>query len=367
MSSFGVSLYLTTLLVVFYLLIKRVVGKKATIRVLLGLLLLMFIPGLFMDVQIWGAVKRNNMSLFFILLILTAIPWICFDKWYKNKTTIMVTDKGVVLFSFLFKVVIILCTLSYIYVFPYALQSYSMGAGEIRTQLGEISVIPSSPLTTLGVAVSTLSPFYVFFFYISLLHLKLRKYSFLLFFSSFIYIAFSMPFMARDGYVVLPIMYLINFFMFRNTLGSKERKKVKKYMIVLGSISGSLLLVYSVSRFFTSGETKSLISGTWGYLYQQPYVFDRTLNYQHSWHGVDLRFPILTVFSGNPPIEVERYQDFETKFGTMLSEFYSIGGYWSLFVFTGAFILIYYLGLRTQIKKGNTFGIFIFFLTYLIL
>lgn len=373
MDSFKVSLYLTGLLSVFYILIRQYLGKNTSITVIIVLLFLMVTPGFLIDLQnvyFWGEVGIHNLTLFLGLLILTTIPWISFDKWYSKYGSIAVTDKGAAILSSVFKVVIFSCVLSYIYIAPYAIKSFAIGAADIRGQLGDISVLPNSIVTTFAVAISTISPFYIFFFFLSWLHPRLRRYSKWLFFCSFIYIVVSMPFMARDGFVVLPVFFMIFYLLFRKSLSQADHKKVKKYFTVVVVLAGALLLVYSISRFYEKSSTSAseeFLSGTWGYLFQQPYVFDRTITLQEHWHGYNLRFPILSFLDNSAPMEVVRDQDFETMFGTMLSEFYSIGGYWSLYVFTFGFIFIYYIGLKINIMNRNIFAIFMFFITYLMI
>lgn len=373
MNSFEVALYLTALLLLLFIWIRRRVGKGTSISVLVLLLLLMFSAGFFIDIQnlnFWGAVGIRNMSLFFFLLASTAIPWLCFDKWFKKRPMIVVTDKGAAFFEIVFRIVIVSCLFSYIYIFPYAIRSFSLGAAEIRGSLGSSSVLPESIFTTFAVAIATLSPYYVFFFFLSWLHPRLKKYSIWLFISSFVYIVASMPFMARDGFVTLPVFFLIFYFLFKGSFLKQEKKKIKRYFLVVLVLAGTMITIYSISRFYFEGNNSAsltFIGGTWGYLYQQPYVFDRTILYQQNWHGVRLRFPILSFLYEQPIMKLERSQDFETMFGTMLSEFYSIGGYWSLFVFTGAFILIYHWGLRINIRRGNVFSVFMLFITYLII
>ncbi len=375
MNSLSVSLYLTFLLGLVVFLMKRSIVKGASITVYWWLLFIMVSPGFVMDVQnlfFWGPIGIKNISIFFILLILTTLPWLRFERWYKNIPAIKITPNGANVLGVVFLIVIISCIFSYVYIAPYAIRSYSLGAAKTRALVNsDESVLPSSILTTFAVGVSSISPFYIFFFFLSLLHPALKKYSLGLFISSFIYIWVSMPFMARDGFVTLPIFFIILYLVFKKSLGKHDVKKVKKYFYVLIGIAGSFLLIYSLSRFYygrgSGGGFMGLIDGTWGYIYQQPYVFDRTITYQHTWHGLNMRFPLLADILGQPHIKVDRYQDFETMFGTMLSEFYSIGGYWSLYVFTGAFILIYYFGLRYLIVRHKYFSIFLLFITYLII
>lgn len=377
MNSFGVSLYLTFLLVLLSILFKKKVGKGASVNVLFWLLIIMVTPGFVIDLQelfFWGEVGVTNITLFILLLFITAIPWISFDKWYKKIPSVEINNYGASVLSVVFIVVILSCIFSYIYIAPYALKSFGLGAAETRSLVNaDESVLPTSILTTFAVGVSSISPFYIFFFFLSLLHPSLKKYSFWLFASSFIYIWVSMPFMSRDGFVTLPVFFIIFYLLFKKSLGDSDVKKVKRYFSILAGVAGSMLLIYSVSRFFINTGSAGgngflgLIDGTWGYIYQQPYVFDRTITYQHTWHGLSVRFPLIADILGLPIVNVDRYQDFETMFGTMLSEFYSIGGYWSLFVFTGSFVLIYYVGIRILIRKHNYFSVFLLFITYLII
>lgn len=375
MNSFTVSIYLLSLLFIAVRFLRNRVGRGASVWVYFWLLFLMFSPGLILDVQrlfFWGNVGAFNITLLFILLIFTLLPWICFDTWYKNVSSITITEGGVSILSIVFRIVIISCLFSYFYIFPYALKSFSMGAAETRGLVNsDESVMPASIFTTFAVGVASISPFYIFLFFLSWLHPRLKKYSIWLFLSSFVYVVVSMPFMARDGFVTLPVFFIIFYLIFKRFINAKDVKRVKRYFVLLSFVAGSLLLVYSVSRFFDGEESGTvpmrLIDGIWGYIYQQPYVFDRTLNFQESWHGLSLRFPLLAKLLGQPIIHVERVQDFETMFGTMLSEFYSIGGYWPLFLFTFAFVFIYYLGIRLFIHWNNYFSLFLIFITYLMI
>lgn len=372
MTSTELSLCLITSLALFILLKRSIFGRGGSIKIFCILFFLMGLPGLFLDLNeyYWGPVQLKNIITFIFFLLLTTIPWLTFDKWMKYKPSITVTDKGVDLLKKIFIIIIFASLISDLYIAPYAIRSYNMGAIEVRDNLSNISVLPNSLLTTISVTVGLLSPLYVLFVYLSLLDKRLHKYSFFLFISSFTYIVVSMPFMARDGYVVLPVIFVIYYLIFKDSLSNESLRKIKKYIGAVVILAAIFLAIFSFSRFYVKNGTgfdhDKLLGGTWGYLYQQPYVFDRTIKCQKDWHGVGLRFPILTLGAGDSS-SVVRTQDFETMFGTMLSEFYSIGGYWSLIVFTLAFVLIYYVGLKMTIKRKNLFGIFVFFTVYLML
>lgn len=370
LNSFQVALFLTIVITIFFCIVKNKVNSA---KVYIVLLLLMATAGFVFDVQgafEFGLCKFENIALFIILLIFTMYPWIIFDKWLGSNKKIYVSDPGIVVISRICVIVIISSIFSIIYVLPYAMRSFALGAGEIRTYLADLKVLPETSLTTFAVAVGATSPLFVLLFFLTLLDNRLKKYENWVFLSCFTYIFTSMPFMARDGYVKLPIMFIINYLIFKNSLDSTSLRKIRKYGTVVLSFSVGLILVYSISRFFTDqqGGYKSFIVGTWGYLFQQPFVFDRTIEMQDNWHTVSMRFPILhQIFGLGANYEIKRIYDFETMFGTMLSEFYSISGFNSLFAATFIYVCYYAFSIKRLIAIQNTTGLFLMFMVYLML
>lgn len=374
MTSFQVALFLTICVFFISIISKKKCKGRKTYTVFIILLYLMVTAGFLFDVEnimFWGPVKLKNMVLFISLLFITSIPWLTFDRGFNVHGRLTISAKGESLFSTIFTIVIIMSFFSMIYVAPYAIRSFNLGAVNVRGQIQDIGVLPPTIFTTIAVGVGSLSPIFLLFFFISLFEDRFRRFRLPLFISAFTYIVVSMPFMARDGFVVLPIFFLIFYFLFTPFLDNKTKRAIKRYFIVLMAFAGTFLMIYTISRFYvgtSSGfDEEKFLGGSWGYLFQQPYVFDRTLEVQTHWHGLSLRFPILSFLSKDGYRVVERYQDFETMFGTMLSEFYSIGGYVPLFVFTISFTLIYHFGLKILLNRGNIFAILWFFSVYLML
>lgn len=370
LNSFQVALFLTIVITVFLCIIKHSINSA---KVYIVLLFFMATAGFVYDVQgafNFGVCKFENIALFIVLLLFTMYPWIIFDKWIGYNKRINISENGISVISRVCVVVIISSMFSIIYVIPYAIKSFILGAGEIRTYLADLKVLPETPLTTFAVAVGATSPLFVLLFFLTLLDDRLKKYQNWVFISCFTYIFTSMPFMARDGYVKLPIIFIINYLVFKNSLTSKSLKKIRKYGTVLLSISIGLILVYSISRFFTGKQDgyESLMLGTWGYLFQQPYVFDRTVELQDNWHTVSMRFPILhQIFGFGVDHEIKRIYDFETMFGTMLSEFYSISGFTSLFIATFTYVCYYAFSIKRLIAIKNITGLFLMFMVYLMI
>lgn len=370
LNSFQVALVLTIIVYVFYAVFKK---KIRSAKVYFCLLFLMTTAGLVYDVQQsfeFGESKLFNIVVFIILLLTTMIPWLKFDKWSLSKSQFQLTEYGVSTIRTVCNIVIVSSVFSILYVMPYAFKSFAIGAAEIRTYLADLKVLPESPLTTFAIGVGSISPLFITLFFLTMMDMRLKKFQNWIFLSCFTYIFTSMPFMARDGYVKLPIIFIVNYLVFKSSLDLDSYKKIKRYAVVLLSLSVGLISIYSFSRFFSNSPDKwdSLMSGTWGYLYQQPYVFDRTIEMQDNWHSVSLRFPILNqIFGIGSAFEVKRIYDFETMFGTMLSEFYSISGWDSLIISTLIYVSFYSFCLDRLMALKNTTGIVLMFMVYIML
>ena len=109
-----------------------------------------------------------------------------------------------------------------------------------------------------------------------------------------------------------------------------------------------------------------MIAGTWGYFYQQPYVFDETIQHQVYFHGISHRFPLLGQIMNLPP-STNHILDFkfEWMFGTMYASFYSATGWPSLIIASLFFMLSWAIVLRTHLRKHNYLGLLVVFSLYL--
>ncbi|MDO9153336.1 MAG: O-antigen polymerase [Paludibacter sp.] len=348
--------------------------KILTGWVYIVMLYFMFIPGIFFPVKeyigFFNDVSFLNLIIFIFLLFLGFIPWLIFDSWLKKIKFIYLSNKGISVLNVLIPIIIIFSFFSIIYVFPYSLQSLLLGASEIRGIISDESVLPPTVLTTFSVAIAACFPLFVLLFYFSIIDKRLKKYRFFLLISSSVYIFTSMAFTARDGLVILPILYIIFYLIFKKTFSITDIKFLKKTLSVIFVISFLFLINYSVDRFYNTNsyqtsKTQNFVNGTFGYIFQQPYVFDKTLQYQDNFHGFNLRFPILNKIFFIPDKKIERINDFETMFGTMYADFFSINGYVSLFIFALSFSFFYAIALKYLIRSNRITGIFFLFTIYL--
>lgn len=342
--------------------------------VYIAILYFMFIPGVFFPVKEYigfiNDVSLLNLIMFNFLLFTGFIPWLIFDSWLNKIKLFYLTNNGVSVLKVLIPIIIIFSFFSIIYVLPYSLHSLLLGANEVRSIISDVSVLPLTYTTSFSVAVAACFPLIVLLFYFSIIDKRLKKYRFYLLISSSIYIFTSMAFTARDGLVILPIMYIIFYIIFKKTFSIIDIRFLKKILSVIFLTTFLFLVLYSVDRFYNTNsnensKSQNIVNGTFGYIFQQPYVFDKTLQYQDNFHGFNLRFPIINKILFIPDKKIERNNDFETMFGTMYAEFYSINGYESLFLFSFAFSLFYALALIYFIKRNRITGIFFIFTIYL--
>lgn len=184
--------------------------------------------------------------------------------------------------------------------------------------------------------------------------------------SSFSYLVNSFAFAGRDGLIILPAFYAVFFILFKTSMKSYILKSVKKTLLVLMILVGVFFIMFTTDRFFSDKNMNVLYDGTLGYISQQPYVFDSTIKYQNDFHGWELRFPLVNRLLGVSKYDVERTGgDFETQFGTMYSEFYSINGWGSLVLVSFIFVSYYSFAIYYLRKRRKIFGLLMIFTVYL--
>lgn len=312
----------------------------------------------------------KNLIIFSLLLIAGFIPWLIFDKWAINKKFV-IPDSSLKYLKIIFKILIILSLYSIVYLFPYAKRGLILGALEIRYLLnsGEEQLLPSSIFTTIAVASAALCIFAILFFYISCLTPKLKNYRILLAISSTSYLFNCFAITARDGLVLIPIVFIVLFILFKNSLSTKINKIIRIALTLFTILTLFIISIFSLSRFYgESGSINKLYLGTIGYINQQPYVFDDTVEEQNDFWGFEERFPLINRILGIPAHDVNRTDNyFEWSFGTMYAEFYDSFGWNGVFWFTLTYILYYSLALKWLIKNGRIFGTLLLFCVFLYL
>lgn len=311
--------------------------------------------------------NKSNAVIFYFLLFTLLLPWRNLEK--KNKFYDIVVSNTKIL-GFIFTIVIVLAFIANGYLLPYSLKGISMGGGAVRDQLYEtkMSMLPVSKFTTFAVATATASPIFLMFHFISLCDVKLKKYSVLLFLCSLSYINLSLSFMARDGFVITPILYFI-FFRFFSRFYNFDLLSSKRNFRLLASLGLLMLLTISISRFYSEGDdSNEFVSGTFGYIGQEPYVFNAVIEETTDFYGFNLRFPVLAQIFYGEIIPIERDKPFQTMFGTQLADFYSVNGYLSLFLFTISFSIFFNTLFSFYLKKsGFHFNFLLIFSLYLLL
>lgn len=293
------------------------------------------------------------------------LPWLIVDKWAKNRL-FYITDSAIKPLSIIFTITIVLSLCAIAYLAPYAFKAIAIGASEVRSLIRDGSLLPNSILTTLSVTIAACHIYVVLFFYISCLSPKLKKYRIWLIISSLSYVFNCFAMTARDGLVILPCFYIVYFILFKNSFGLRFTKRIKKglsFVIVICLVS---IITFSMSRFLDSkGSVNHLYQGTVGYISQQPYVFNITVEEQNDFWGFERSFPLLNRIMGIPDHDIKFDKPFEWSFGTMYSEFYSAFAWYGIILIGLTFILYYSLSLKHLIYKRNTFGILTLFAVYL--
>lgn len=353
---------------IFFLSQKR---KLKSGIVYFAFLFFMILPSLlkmnYISSYIINGIDYRNIVVFSVLLILGFIPWLVFDRTFSIYSYRLIVDEKYIHFlKFIFKGLIISSLFSIFYLLPYAIQGVLMGAAERRATMVDGGVLPSNIVTTLVVGISGLNIFNVLFFYISCLHIRLYKYRFWLLISSFSYLVNSFAFAGRDGLIILPVFYAVFFVIFRKSINNHILKSITKMLSFMMILVAIFFAIFSVNRFFSDKDMNVLYDGTLGYISQQPYVFDSTIKYQNDFHGWELRFPLINRLLGVSKYDVERTGgSFDTQFGTMYSEFYSIEGWKSLLLISFVFVSYYSFAVYYLRRRRKMFGLFMIFAVYL--
>lgn len=307
--------------------------------------------------------------LFALLLLSAIIPWLNFEKYLKTIKRLNINPSCIPTLRIAIIVMTLLSAFAIIYTIPYAIVAYRMGAADIRWFIRDQSLLPESPLTTVAVGVGLIAPVYIFFFFLSLLTPALHRYSKYLFVGSLTYLVTSAAFQARDGFVFIPLTYFFLYQVFKKSLPRHSKEYLKRAFKFVLPILLTGILVISFDRFFEKGSSdayKTLIGGTWGYFYQQPYVFDVNLQYMQHFQGLGHRFELISVIF-NLPYSTDyapNYQ-FEWMFGTMYSSFYSASGWGSLLTASVFFSLSWLIVLRRLCRSHNHMGALLVFSLYI--
>ncbi len=350
-----VSLILTTIWVIVFFITRK---KQITSKWYFYLLFIMSTAGIFLDLDkliyyVTQSYSFLNIALFAILLLLVLIPWMAYDKWLKN-TRFVINERYMGLLKLLYVVLFLLSVFCLLYCMPYAIMAISIGAEDIRNS-GEGFLLPRSFLTTMATGVATLAPVGLLLFYIGLLDKRLKIYSLGVLLVPLASVVHSMACAGREMYVFLPITFIVLYVAFSKSLSLRQRKLLKRIMILGGAFLAFFFITITKSRFGEFGSDY-FISGTWGYLYQQPYVFDQTLQFFDNYKGFSKSLTFIGNIFGAYTQQTEILYRMEWSFGTMYKAFYEMYGYSSLIIGSIIYTAIFTIMAKSCLKKTNTFS-----------
>lgn len=314
------------------------------------------------EILLWNVITRKydlyNILLFGVLMLLVLIPWIKFDSWIK-KRRFVINDKHIGLLKKVYITLIGLSLFCIVYCLPYAIIANSMGGEAVRTS-DTVTLLPISPLTTIATGVATLAPVGLLLFFVGLLDVRLKLYAIGALLVPLAGVIHSMTLAARELYVFLPITFIILYVAFSNSLSISQIKIVKKSTILGGVFLISYFAIITMSRFGDVGSD-SFINGTWGYIYQQPYVFDQTLQFFDNYKEFSKSLSFIGRILGLSQVRPDVVYITELSFGTMFGSFYEMYGYNSLIIGSVVFVCFFLIVAKNRIQKKNAFSILVNF------
>lgn len=380
-SSFSVGIILTLIWGIAFFLIYK---KPRTYKLYIGLLIIMGIAPLFLSEEYFNPYttltecNAFNIVIFAFLLLIAAIPWVTFDRWFRRVECIEIVSEKVKVLKMIMIFNILLSLYAILYALPYAIYAMSMSATEIRGAIKEASFYPPNIFTTICVGTGFLAPIQLLLFFISFLSEKFKRYRILLGACCCTYIVTNLPNSGRDGMIFIPLTFIILYIVFRKSLPKNTNAKIKNFGKFFGLGIAALLLIISLQRFYFDDTrhnanldpTVSLVAGTWGYFYQQPFIFNEYVERLDYPQGLSHRLPLLQSLLGEKVEDFSPSYPYEWSFGTMFAEWYAINNNWdSLIYCTLFFILSFYFSLKFVISRKNAssiIGVFSIYIYYLI-
>lgn len=340
------------------------------------LLLIMGSAGLFFrPLPLMGLVPEYynvwNVILFALLMGFTFLPWLNVDKLFRTNITFCIKDSYIKTIKNINIFLIIVSIYSIIYSFPYAINATAMGADTVRTMLADDYMMPKTIFTTFAVGFASLAPVDVLMFYISLIDNRLKIYSVWLALASSAIMVTNAASAARDAFIFIPLTYVCFYILFRKSIADRSRKKIKKFGLIALLLSLTVLGGITLDRFYNNrgaDRGSSLLYGTWGYFYQQPYVFDHILDYTTTFYGFERRLKFLDGAFGIKSTEYVASQadKMDYMFGSMYAEFYQINGYSSLIIGFLLYIILFGFILSSHFKKKKYFSLLLAFSVYFV-
>ena len=299
---------------------------------------------------------------FVLYILLFLFP---FTRFRENKIEQLVLPNLKILNTFS-SVLIVLSIYSIIYYLPSVIGVLSFSdLSALRDAGNESEFVKSGILNTIASVGSSLYPFVLlmFFIYYSIGGHKIR--SFLLIICSFSNVIHVLTFVGRDGVVFWLFNVLFMYSFFKDYLGERQQKIIKKTLLVGAIVAIIPFLAISISRFILAGSGigGSLVSymGQMAPNYAMYYeVADRHYNYGSS-------FPLFWEITGQiNPKDDEVWVDGGTTsnvFSTFIRGFNTNFGLFGTVV-VGVIMALFFMGIYGTRKRRFYFYHFFIYILY---
>ena len=346
-------------LVVFYLLFREAKKKSKRISIaIISLYLICSICSFFITSDDINHDFSTDNLLYFLIYTLIHALFLKLTFYIDPYININQLPTGKI-YNWMQSVLIIGSLYSLIYLLPYAINTMSISALEIRTdmQIEGLVVLPISILTTIAVGFPTFYYIYCFMFFTAIVKKqKLIAYLSLLGLISFVVNVLTVS--GRDGFFLSAMALIISYFMFEKIISSTQKRNLKNLFRAFIPFAMIVVIIITVDRF-SSTNTLNLLSlkkGVVNYLGMQPFIFSDNLKDINPVFNYGANsFPLFT--SAKEVVDKTFYSG---QFGTYLTSFYKVSGFSSLILLT----LIFYLLFKLTLKKREKFSSISMFFIY---
>jgi hypothetical protein len=328
--------------------------KNNVALVVCGIYLLSAICGLFMDSDILPFHNFENESFFsFLLYTVLLLPFLFLSLRIKPFTNKEYLPKG-----FTFNTLLFICSFgaffSIVYLTPYAIFSLRLNASEVRNIIAVEAILPENFFTTIAVGFPTFYFLYSFLLFVCIIQERSKFIILSMLLGVISFVINVLVFSGRDGVLFSSLALLIAFFMFKPLLTYLQIKLIKLWFIILLFFGLLIIAGITAERFGESGglDFRSLKIGIFGYLGTQPYIFATWIEDNTIFNNGNTVFPLFIDLLGLNTDKGDAYtEQYTWMFGTFLSSFYSINGFFSLFGIS--FIFWFFFRIRFKIlNKG---------------
>lgn len=361
---------LATLLIIFLIIFRKDIHSGYVYIAMLAIMCLASILGLKNSIapRMGEYVPQIHHTLILGFLMLSSfLPWVIADRklgQYGLSLTInprYIKSLKVVIIGF-----IIISFYSLIYLLPYALDGIRMGATARRDYIWHhVDYMPQNIFTTIACGAAFCFIFTLLLVFISQLDQQLHKYRIWLFLSSLSFPMLCLVTMSRDGFLFYILFTAIYSIIFLPIYGPQQRKQFRRYLLISASCAAIILIAISIQRFTHTDNSEQLLSGTVGYIAEQPYVFGYTLENFTDFYGFDRCFPVLSKIFPIQGAHVQHNEYYEIMFATMFGDFYKVAGYKTMVILSLLYICWFCASIWWSAKRNNYTSLLLLFAVYI--